>query len=109
MNSNLSKGYLCVSECNKIKWNSNSALQILILNCYPLHHPHIAVVWEGSAKKVILVPVITGAKKIKKIKLKKKCGKRSPVDIGLCFGNEAITTNMPAQNSTNIKCFAEVK
>lgn len=79
MNSNLSKGYLCVSECNKIKWNSNSALQILILNCYPLHHPHIAVVWEGSAKKVILVPVITGAKKIKKIKLKKNVEKEAPL------------------------------
>ncbi len=36
--SYLSQGYLCVSESNKLHWNSNSALRVLIPNRYPLHH-----------------------------------------------------------------------
>lgn len=38
MGSYISQGYLYLSKCHKLDWNSISVLQFLIPSRYPLHH-----------------------------------------------------------------------
>lgn len=37
MDSYVSQVYLCVSECNEVDWNSNLALQVLIIHILTKH------------------------------------------------------------------------